>query len=115
MQLHAKATTTTEAIKSRISMPAGLKKTNTTTSIATLRSPARSGKAVALLYAIIVSCIFVATAEYTTKVWCALYMRIMDTRQWPWCDLGGEKKTDHDTHSNGHGHVRVFVGVYVAD
>jgi hypothetical protein len=33
-----------------------------------------------------------ATAEYTTGVWWAFLIRIMDTYQWPLCDLSGEKK-----------------------
>ena len=59
-------------------------------------------------------CIFMATAEYTTAVWCAfyIYMRVMDILQWPLCGLGGEKNPDrdaHDAHGHGHGHVLVYA------
>jgi hypothetical protein len=49
-----------------------------------------------------VGCIFKATEGYTTGVWWAFYVRIMDTCQWPLCDLGGEKKTKSKTKNTGH-------------
>jgi hypothetical protein len=37
-------------------------------------------------------CIFKATADCATGVWCAFYMRILGTQQWSLCGLVGEKR-----------------------